>query len=243
MLYQCISVRLQYSCSTFLGLDTSVGQVGLGSREAGCHLLNEASYICHLISSRLPTSCGSMGVCRLRARVGVRNRDLRVLQWRRRGEASHVQDLLLVKGLPLQQGLGQRVELPTVLREETESLFVALIHDAEYLLVYAAGGLLAEGLLARKAPSSEVRVLSRGELNRTQLIAHPPAGYHPPRQVGGLLDVVLGPCCLGAVDDLLRAAPSKRAYDPRPQVPFRVVVAVVFGTLVGDAQGLTARDD
>src|SRR5215211_2666010 len=180
-------------------------------------------------------------VTRLRAGVGVRNRDLTVLQRRRGRETSHLQDLSLVEGLPLQQGLGQRVELLAVLREETEGLFVALIHDAEHLFVYVASGLLAEGLLARKASSSEVRVLAWGELDRPQLLAHPPAGDHSPRQIGGLLYVALGACGPGTVDDLLRCPSPQGSDDPCPQVPFRVVVAVVLGALVGDAQGLPAR--
>jgi hypothetical protein len=45
----------------------------------------------------------------LHAGVGVRNRDLAVLQWRCGREARDLQDLLFVEGLPLQQSLGQRL--------------------------------------------------------------------------------------------------------------------------------------
>src|SRR5215212_1091677 len=135
--------------------------------------------------------------------------------------------------------------------QETAGFVVALVDDAEHLFVYGTGGLLAEGLLARIAPSSkpssgpssEVRRLARGELHRPELLAHPPAGDHSPRQVGGLLDVALGPSGPGAVDDLLRAASAQSTDDPRPEVRFRVVVAVVLGTLVGYPQGLPPRHD
>src|SRR3712207_8782894 len=121
---------------------------------------------------------------------------------------------------------------------------MTLVDDLEYLGVYRAGGFLAEGLLsAVTARSTKVRVLARGELDRPELLAHPPAGDHRAGEVGGLLDVVLGPGGLGAVDDLLRAASSQHADDPPPQVPFWIVVAVVFGALVGYAQGLLPRHD
>ena len=45
-------------------------------------------------------------IYRLRAGVGVRDRDLPVLQRRRGREARDLQDLLFVEGLPLQQGPG-----------------------------------------------------------------------------------------------------------------------------------------
>src|ERR671916_512290 len=96
------------------------------------------------------------------ARVGIAK--IAYLSSRRGIEARDRQDLLLVQGLVLQQCLGQRVELLAVLREETAGLVVALIDDAEHLFVYGASGLLAEGLLARIAPSEE-SVLARGELD------------------------------------------------------------------------------
>src|SRR5918993_808155 len=58
------------------------------------------------------------------------------------------------------------------------------------------------------APSAKVDILARGEFYRPQLLAHPPAGDHSPRKVGGLLYVVFGPCSPCTVDDLLRAASS-----------------------------------
>src|SRR3712207_7547106 len=48
-----------------------------------------------------------------------------------------------------------------------------------------------------------------------QLLAHSPAGDHSPRKVGSLLNVAFGPCGPGAVDDLLRASPSKSANEDR----------------------------
>ena len=67
----------------------------------------------------------------LHAGVGVRNRDLPVLQWRRWREASDLQDLLLVEGLPLQQSPGERLELLAVLRQQPPGLLVALIDDRD----------------------------------------------------------------------------------------------------------------
>src|SRR3712207_8441694 len=54
-------------------------------------------------------------------------------------ESSDLQDLLLVEGLPLQQGPGERLELPAVFGQEALSLLVALVDDAEHLFVYGAG--------------------------------------------------------------------------------------------------------
>ena len=71
-----------------------------------------------------------MGVCRLRTGVGVRDRDLTVLQWRRGREARDLQDLLFVEGLPLQQGSGERLELLAMLGQESPGLVVALAYDA-----------------------------------------------------------------------------------------------------------------
>src|ERR687897_2466477 len=39
------TIAYQPGCVTFVGLDTGVGQDDLGSRVAGCHLLNEASCV------------------------------------------------------------------------------------------------------------------------------------------------------------------------------------------------------
>src|ERR687895_1676707 len=167
-----------------------------------------------------------MGVCRLRAGVGIRDRDLPVLQWRCGREARDLQDFLFVEGFPLQQGSGERLELLAMFGQESPGLDVAFAYDPVYLGVHDAGGLLAEMFLrAVTARSTKVRVFAGREFYRPQLLAHPPAGDHSPRKVGGLLYVALGPCGPRAVDDLLRAAPSQCADDPRPQVPFRVVVA------------------
>src|SRR5918995_2995877 len=188
--------------------------------------------------------CGSSRVSRLCMRAGVGDLDLPVLQRRRGREARDLQDLLLVQCLPLQQRPGERLELLAMLREEPAGLLVALIEDAPHLFVYDAGGLLAEGLLPTvTARSAQVRVFAGREFYRPHLLAHPPAGDHPPRKVGGLHYVALGPCGPGAVDDLLRCPSPQGADDPRPQVSFRVVVAVVLGALVGDPQCLPPRHD
>src|SRR5215213_6368950 len=200
-------------------------------------------FICVTLSVPvLPTSCGSMGVCRLRA--GVWDRDLPVLQWRCGREARDLQDFLFVEGFPLQQGSGERLELLAMLGQESPGLVVAFAYDAVYLGVHDAGGLFAEGILrAVTARSTQVRVFAGREFYRPQLLAHSPAGDHSPCEVGSLLYVAFGPCGPGAVDDLLRYPSPQGADDPRPQVPFRVVVAVVLGALVGDAQGLSPRHD
>src|SRR5215218_6890501 len=189
-------------------------------------------------------SCGSMGVCRLRVGVGVRDRDLPVLQWRGGWEARDLQDFLFVEGFPLQQGSGERLELLAMLGQESPGLVVAFAYDAVYLGVHDAGGLFAEGILrAVTARSTQVRVFAGREFYRPQLLAHSPAGDHSPGKVGSLLYVAFGPCGPGAVDDLLRCPSPQGADDPRPQVPFRVVVAVVIGALVGDPEGLPPRHD
>src|SRR5215211_4068322 len=189
-------------------------------------------------------SCGSMGVYRLRVGVGVRDRDLPVLQWRCGREARDLQDFLFVEGFPLQQGSGERLELLAMLGQESPGLVVAFAYDAVYLGVHDAGGLFAEGILrAVTARSTQVRVFAGREFYRPQLLAHSPAGDHSPGKVGSLLYVAFGPCGPGAVDDLLRYPSPQGAADPRPQVPFRVVVSVVLGALVGDAQGLPPWHD
>src|SRR5215211_4604763 len=176
--------------------------------------------------------------------VNIGDRDLPILQRRRGREARDLQDLLFVEGLPLQQGPSERVELLAVLGQELPRLVVAFAYDPVYLGVHNAGGLLAEMFLrAVTARSTKVRVFAGREFYRPQLLAHSPAHDHSPRKVGSLLYVVLGPCGPGAVDDLLRAASPQGADDPRPQVRFRVVVAVVLGTLVGDPECLPAGYD
>src|SRR5829696_4948544 len=162
-------------------------------------------------------SCHESGNCLCPGSAGVRARDssLHVLQRGRGREASDLQDFLFVQGLPLQQSLGQRLELLAVLREQTAGLLVALIDDARYLFVYGSGGLLTIGSFsAVTARSTKVGVFAGRELDSSQLLAHPPPRDHRTSEVGGLLYVALGtrgPC---AVDDLLRAAPSQSAYDP-----------------------------
>src|SRR5829696_9506451 len=176
--------------------------------------------------------------------VDIGDRDLPVLQWRRGWEARDLQDLLFVEGFPLQQGSGERLELFAMLGQESPGLVVAFAYDAVYLGVHDAGGLLAEMFLrAVTARSTKVRVFAGREFYRPQLLAHSPAGDHSPRKVGSLLYIAFGPCGPGAVDDLLCYPSSQGADDPRPQVPFRIVVAVVLGALVGDAQGLPPRYD
>src|SRR5215213_2711826 len=176
--------------------------------------------------------------------VDIGDRDLPILQRRRVREACDLQDLLFVEGLPLQQGPSERVELLAVLGQELPRLVVAFAYDLVYLGVHDAGGLLAEMFLRTvTARSTQVRVFAGREFYRPQLLAHSPAHDHSPRKVGSLLYVAFGPCGSGAVDDLLRYPSPQGADDPRPQVPFRVVVAVVLGALVGDAQGLPARHD
>src|SRR5215211_5571620 len=180
----------------------------------------------------------------LRARVGVRYRDLLVLQWRRGREARDLQDLLFVEALPLQQSLGEHLELPAVFGQEPPGLVVAIAYYLDHLGIYGAGGLLADGLLsAVTTRSTKVSVLGWGELHRPKFLAHSPACDHRASEVGGLLNIVFGPGGLGAVDDLLRRSSSQDTDDPRPQVPFRVVVAVVLGALVGDPECLPPRHD
>src|SRR5215208_4494773 len=202
-------------------------------------------FICVTLSVPVLTmSCGSMGVCRLRVGVHIGDRDLPVLQWRCGREARDLQDFLFVEGFPLQQGSGERLELLAMFGQESPGHVVAFAYDPVYLGVHDAGGLLAEGLLrAVTARSTQVRVFAGREFYRPQLLAHSPAGDHSPREVGSLLYVAFRPCGPGAVDDLLRYPSPQGADDPRPQVPFRVVVAVVLGALVGDAQGLSPRHD
>src|SRR5215208_2514388 len=200
-------------------------------------------FICVTLSVPvLPTSCGSMGVCRLRAGVG--DRDLPILQWRCGREARDLEDFLFVEGFPLQQGSGERLELLAMFGQESPGLVVAFAYDPVYLGVHDAGGLLAEMFLrAVTARSTKVGVFAGREFYRPQFLAHSPAGDHSPRKVSSLLYVAFGPCGPGAVDDLLRCPSPQGADDPRPQVPFRVVVAVVLGALVGDPKGLPAGHD
>src|SRR5215203_4379043 len=176
--------------------------------------------------------------------VDIGDRDLPVLQWRCGREARDLQDLLFVEGFPLQQGSGERLEVLAMFGQESPGLVVAFAYDPVYLGVHDAGGLLAEMFLRTvTARSTQVRVFAGREFYRPQLLAHSPAHDHSPRKVGSLLYVAFGPGSLGAVDNLLSAASPQHADDSRPQVPFRVVVAVVLGALVGDPQCLPPRHD
>src|SRR5919107_1944564 len=221
-------------------------------RGAGRHRMSRSGlsppkrgFICVTLSVPvLPTSCRLVGVCRLRAGVSVRDRDLPVLQWRCGREARDLQDFLFVEGFPLQQGSGERLELLAMFGQESPGLVVAFAYDPVYLGVHDAGGLLAEWFLrAVTARSTKVRVFAGREFYRPQLLAHPPAGDHSPRKVGSLLYVAFGPCGPCTVDYLLRCPSPQGTDDPRPQVPFRVVVAIVLGALVGDPQCLPPRHD
>ena len=77
-------------------------------------------------------------------------------------------------------------KLLAVLGQEPPRLVVARVDDPDHLFIYGAGGLLTIGSFsAVTARSTQVRVLRGASFYRPQLLAHPPAGDHPTREVGG----------------------------------------------------------
>src|SRR5689334_13993454 len=123
-----------------------------------------------------------------------------------------------------------------MLREQPSRLIVTLADDLEYFLIDGTRGLVAEGLVTAEAIETvQVGILSRRELNQAKTLAHPPASDHVARQGGRLLDVVLRAGRLGAVHDFFGGASTQHADDPRPQVAFRIVVAIAVRSLIRDA--------
>ena len=66
------------------------------------------------------------------------------LKGRRRREPRDLEDLLLVKGLPIHKGLGEHVELLAVCNQESLGLLVAFAVDLEHLGINGLRCLLAE---------------------------------------------------------------------------------------------------
>ena len=87
---------------------------------------------------------------------GVRDRLFVVCETWRPSEARDLQDLLFVEALPLQEGPGERIELPPVLREEPPGSLVALPDDPLYFGVDLLGGLLAVRSRATPGASGSV---------------------------------------------------------------------------------------
>src|SRR5690606_10299582 len=76
-----------------------------------------------------------------------------------------------------------------------------------------------------------------------ELVTHSPARNHVACQSSGLFNIILGAGGSCTVDHLLCRAPAQHTDDASAQIGLRVVVAVRWRALVGDAQGLPTRHD
>src|SRR5262249_8627629 len=148
---------------------------------------------------------------------------LRFLERRRAREPRDPQDLLLVERLAIDEGFGEEVELRTVCPQEALRLRVALVDDSAHFGVDGSRGGFAERPFTYQASTvasspGQVWVLGGRELDGSELVAHPPARDHHPRDVRGLLDIALGTGCSRTVDDLLGRPPTEHPDDPCAQI-------------------------
>ena len=111
------------------------------------------------------------------------------MQTRRTRQSGHLQDLLLVERLVLEERLGQCVQLRPILFQQADSFGMALPQHALDFDIDRAGRRFAIGL-RHAEPGWEI--VAWGECHRPQLVAHASAGDHLPSQGARLLDVVLG---------------------------------------------------
>src|SRR5919197_3053352 len=107
----------------------------------------------------------------------------------------------LVERLPLEQGLGERVELVAVLAQQRDDLRMGGLDDAPDLLVdqplrRRRGRAVAAGVVRRDA-------VAREHGHRAYRVAHAPAAGHLARELGELLDVGFGTGALVDIDALL----------------------------------------
>src|SRR5207253_1982391 len=138
-----------------------------------------------------------------------------IVQSRRTRESGHLQDLLLLHRLMLEERLGQRVQLMPILLQQADSFGMALPQHALYFDSDRAGRRFAIWL-RHAEPGWEI--VAWGEGHWPQLVAHVPAGHHLPSQGARLLDVVFCTCRAATVDHLLGGPAAHRADDPRLQV-------------------------
>src|ERR1700736_5770360 len=83
------------------------------------------------------------------------------------------EDLLLVQGVVLQDGLGERIQLSAMLGEESHCIGETLVRDALGLHVD-----LACGCFAIRAHHAESRTAVLGKCQRPDLRAHAPSHHH-----------------------------------------------------------------
>src|SRR5690606_39320750 len=91
------------------------------------------------------------------------------LERRRRRQAGHLEDLLLVERIALEQRLHERVQLAAMLAQQAQRFLVAFLDDAPDLRIHEARGLLADGP-GHPRPAA-ARVLLRVELHEAERIA------------------------------------------------------------------------
>ena len=119
----------------------------------------------------------------------------------------------------------------------------ALHHDPLDLGVDEDRGLLAEVLGAGHLAAEEDVLLALAEGERAHPVGHAPLADHLAGHVGGLLEIVPRAGGLLLEHDLLGGAAAQQDRDAVDQVVPRVVVLVVGGELLGEAQRAAARDD
>src|SRR5258708_39335698 len=178
----------------------------------------------------LATSFGRIGP--VTAERGERHRQLEHPGARRRSESGDLQDFLLVERFVLQQRFGQLIELWPLLTQEPHCLRIRLVQHPSYFGIDQA-----RRVVAVRAPStghpgpafrrvkSEKSVGAVSEGNRTELVAHAPAGDHLPHDARRLLHVAFGTGGARAIDDVLRGSSAHGADNPRVEVRLVVVVA------------------
>src|SRR5579859_6569831 len=133
-----------------------------------------------------------------------------------------------------------------MLAQQADAFGVALLEDPLDLGVDDLRGRLAVRLGAAEAAewlAGEKRVFAGRKRDRPELFAHTPASDHLAGQISGLLHVVFGARRAAAVDPLFGPATTHRAGDPGAEIVLAVVVAVVLGPLVSNAERLTTRHD
>src|SRR5262245_3807907 len=100
------------------------------------------------------------------AAAHTRNGQHRGFQGWRRRKPRDLEDLLLVEGLPQQQGFDKRIELLAVCAQETPRFVVALADDLEHLGIDGFSSRLAERSRARvTVRAAEIGVLPGRELH------------------------------------------------------------------------------
>ena len=130
-----------------------------------------------------------------------------------------------------------------MLPEQLDGPLQPRTHDLLDLRVDHPGGFLGVVLVPGDFLAQKDRFLLLAVGDRTQDVAHAPLAYHLARQVGGLLDVVLGAGGGFVVDDRLRGVAAHGDADPIQQPRLAARIVVLLRQRKGDPQRPPVRDD